>query len=410
LDKITAILAIAKVRDNLSISELHFNQITKTINNIIQLTKEFNNYIKVDHGIKLEDLVKRSDLNLSYAYPIYAQKLNLSQVEDCITLEILKERSLQQVYPKEPTRLPKKFNCNLTLKYGMKIVKSGTLDTILGKNITFESLGKAAKEKRINIIALKRKTNVVFDSLKLIDIGKVGLNSNILYNLNTIIKTKPVDGEDALLFNSKGEKCDLLSTRYIYKILEYNEIINGKFIIIDTFDYINYRVLETDTIQILHLLNGINYGISYPYIINKKIIEHIVPLKDYQFEQIHTPIAHLRNTIKNKIEIKDIGKIKEYLRDKIYDIIKDALFTEYYRLAKEYDDIIIRETKMTFLSKCESYIKKIIRVLNFELEKITVREISDFYEVLDKALSGVITEKDNPYDILQEKRFLFNYS
>jgi len=419
LSDIKKLLSVTEIRDNINtMSDLQYNQFTREVSVINKLIINLKSYITdtdlQNSTIKIpfETVVKAGNLTDIYHWYIKIPKND----DDIAMIETVKTQTLADIYKKEPIKLPSKLNCNLVSNYSMSIFKIGSLKDMVGYtgecdnlNDAIKILSTISKQKRKPILLIKRITSTIYNTLSIIDIGKSGLTVDNVKALNSINKIAEVPGECLLLIDGDNH-IDLLKSRYDYSPIKIDK--PGVMpIILDTFDLINWRELVTDYAHLLHLYNGINYAIHTVNTVNKGIMAHKIQPKVYNINKEHTPIAHLRNTIKNKISysLPDISKINDFVKtDVINNSIRDILTDEFKELSKSYNPSTIKEVRITFFTSCESYVKKFNRVFNIELDKVKITKTDDFLDVIDISLKGAINEDDNPYDKIDEKRYLFS--
>lgn len=329
----------------------------------------------------------------------------------------------------------------------------GGIDTIYGAGKSdatrianiHKQISTIAKLKKINIIAIVRQTNVVYSTYKLYNAtvnNKSGINSNIIADTNTITRhvasVDSISADSMTLHTTHGDMHDIIKQRKFNTVVKSDTLLLIDSIVIESIDGVNWRRLYIDKMHIAQLLTGPN--LILPALnaeVENSILNYYVGPKDIKYTSVHTPIAHIRQTITAKTleEFKrDLLSHKSYTikhldmflnSDIIMELYIDTMFEMFddYSSKRRISKIVEQESRLSFLSDLNNRGKRYKRELiagynnqrkDFKLLISTAdgtqlhMKLYNLLETIIKyALSFIISEKDNVFNVIDEKQILF---
>lgn len=292
------------------------------------------------------------------------------------------------------------------------------------------------------ILVLMRVTNVeyrtyLFDNYKA---KQSGVTPEFMENSTTIARVNSVKQGSCTFYSRDGKVIDVLKLRCAAQlakvldsgVMQHSEIarkmVMETVLIIESIDNgTKFIKMRTNPRHLFHLYNGPNQICAAENnLVNKNIDNFYVGPKLIVYKPTGTPIEYIRDNIKRAItkvyerkKIKTCEAIDEFiLSDDMRDAYTSVLFESIIEhISKSTSSkIVAQESLLSTISDIEFRYKKYQQALSagYSKERKKMLELKSGTQIQD-ALVAIITgaikysisEKDNVFKILEEKRFLF---
>lgn len=361
--------------------------------------------------------------------------ITMGQVKDT-DLAIVELEKLKHTCDIIPSELPSNIYLNLLQRYSFYANGPGvSLSEIIKNelnitNVKLENMSAISKSKNIAIILIQRSTNVVYNTWKLFTDeinSKSGINKQLINQTDTIQRCENSHNQ-SITIHIDGKAIDVLKLRKFNP--RFNEWNINKFLILDSTSHNLWRKLSMDKMHVIHLLSGPNKILTWK---NQKIedgiLEHWKGAKEIQFTSTHTPVAHIRQKIKsrimefwNKTKIVKIDDIDKFIQNSnlntIYNKIQFEAYSEYSSKIK--NKIVGLEASSSYLSDLGIRGRRFRRELNNlynknrstivigSTRKDAIELENEIAQMMEISLAASISERDNIYNTIDEKRILFS--
>ena len=442
LEKLNELLGTDVMQGDLILSETFAKDSKKQMNSLsIRIAKV--SYDKPPE-IRIEDASTILDLHRKYPLTneLFISTLNGAEYSPIVekSLEFVKAGIFQDNTKPKTKQLSSNPLENLIQRYKLQFVSlSSTISDLIAnaigvKNVKYSQLQSVAKSKKVFIIYIADSSAVTYNEELLSNTydGKSGISTEFNNNTMTITRTDNVKvAPELTLFHPKG-KIDLLKERKYNKPLDlndklYNEIyrdITGENCIIIQYNGTQYRHLKCTLSNILHILNGPNRIISQLNDnMEQSIIEHFTGPKEIKWSSTHTPVAHIRLKMRNEMlkliktkKVKNREQLDTILNsDDIIKIYNDQMFKAFqdHKSKHKLPVIVYRESITSYLSDINIRNRRFKRELNNLYSKSDITfdnketHLLELEKILDEVLALSISEKDNIFNTIDEKRILF---
>lgn len=306
---------------------------------------------------------------------------------------------------------------NLIQTYGIIRGRPTTLSAIFNvKNASEKILPKLSK-KHGYILLIKSKSNIRYDTWQMEDLteGKGGLTLRNVELMDTV-KRIGSNVKDSIILYCDGKALDVMKMRNTFSHIDdyVSELALGIQYVIETADDSTFYNCEFDATHLVYLLSGVNPLIAlFNSESEEAIMGHWTGPKEITWTSTHTPIAHLRQEIKEKIMLywKKHGVDVNQFQSMFNDVMFDA-FNSYIGTGK--GGIVRQEALVSYVSDINIRGRRFIREFNnvynkFESDnKSSVQLQNEIESIIGSALDMCISEKDNIFNTIDEKRSLFN--
>lgn len=423
---------------DLIMSETHIKNLDTIMHTLVKKIQSYINLVPDKFEYTVNDISSCTEIiSLYNKYP-NTELLFLEYIRGNINPEI--NIQLEKIKLKLKFQIPPEYakyesnNIHELLYYptsGMGKSFSDILKPYGISNAKYSSISTLGRSH--GIIIIKYASTVKYSTylLESFILGKSGLTSDIVKNTNTIERIDSDKISIAYGITLYADKTyDILTMRKTMLLDVSNSIIDlvskVKYIF-ETNNDVDFYEIKLSPERILHLLCGPNPLISvmnynsetailqhWKGALPEKITTHITPT--------HTHIAHIRQNIKTEImssmkSINASGMNSILGIEKMQTIFNNEMFNAfntYIEKSNTLDNIVKQESLISYLSDVNIRGKRFIREFNNLYNKYNGEDRSkidtrnDIEKIIEQSLEMSISEKNNIFNTIDEKRYLFS--
>jgi hypothetical protein len=316
-------------------------------------------------------------------------------------------------------------------------------------NINNAKIDKISNIAKIigSILVISKNTNIIYKDylIEQYNPSKIGVCKELIDNTLSIVEFTKKVNPSIILYRKSGLKVDVIKMRidnfkYANKdctgIISCNETLDickqladETILILETLDGETYRQVFINHEHLFHLYNGPNPIIANTAIdIEKSLNKHFKGMRKIEFTNTTMFMEHIRENIIRGIselitryKIKTIDELQNFIYDepKLSDVVNNELINAFDDYAKKSNisAFVYRESVISYMSLCNTKIKKFKSNLHTNYMK-EERQIKKYLEdnkeikqlmlsVVKETLIETLNEKDNIFNIINEKRMLF---
>ena len=431
VEKLKELLSFDVMDANYLLSETSVKQLNKDLILLVKL-------LDVDFEIPRLDISISDAVKLYKKYPntinLLISNINVesNNKNSLLLVEHLKYQYNKNLIDDQP-HVQKNLYMNLIQRYSKYedtnfIPFKEIIKTSLGVNTTkFDNIHSIVKSKG-SILVIKRTTNVLYSTHKILDgyiNTKAGVSPTFIDQMATINRCN-YKNENSLILYTASKPINVLELRNKdVKYEELSDMILNTVLIIESIDGINWRRVYIDTQHLLHLLCGPNPRVIYENTeMEKSIMEHWTGAQSLHFTDINPPISHIRQRIKVQLmkyfkdqKISSADDLSNYIKDeKLIMMFNNEMFTAFSDYANQNDvkNIVKQEALVSYLSdvtiRNKRFKRELVSLYNKNRKSLSYGSHILYNEVekfIEDALYNTITEMDNIFNTLDEKRVLF---
>ena len=424
LDEMLDVLEFDMFKKDLIMSETHIKKLDVELKEIVRVI------LTIDYSVPPEwvnfdddDPKRLSEVCALYDKHRNTMNLFIKFLENKVTPDIdVKLEVIKQDIFGTPKKGPEELSrasvpLNFIQNYGLQRSRPTTLSAIFEvKNATEAALPSLSK-KHGHILLIKCKSNIRYDTWQMEELseGKAGLTAESVELMNTIKRIKSTVKDSATLYCGKTS-IDVFKLRKVSGFItdQVVDLASKIQYVIETADEETYYDCMFDLPRLVHLLSGPNPLIQ---IFNNEaeaaIMAHWSGPKEITWTSTHTPIAHLRQRIKERCMLywKKHGVDTDVFQDIFGDVMFEA-FNEY--IGGGSGGIVKQEALVSYVSDINIKGRRFIREFNnvynkFDpTDKTAVQRQNETEFMVGFALDMSINEKDNIFNTVDEKKALFN--
>ncbi len=380
--------------------------------------------------------IDNSEIIETYHKFPHTLKLILHSVNDNLIIERIKQENIISQYNDKLDTEPYQ---NLIQHYSLYRLKEPVpfaefiAEKFAMKNVKISDIGKIAK-KHGSILVFNESTNINYRTFMLdkLDPQINGVSRDFIEKTDFIVRCENQPNTSLVLYRKNGEVIDIIKLRQKNatssdktKCLNLaDELARETKLVIDTIDNRNFCEMNFDTLHLFHLYympNHINTIINNE--IETSIMKHYQGPRDLDISNIAgRPIEHIRNEVRlallkffDRQKIKSIDQMDDFIHhEEISDIFINVMLESLSnsRATQGVAKLVVQECAMSMLSditrRCSKFRQNFNEFYGKERKGLDIKKIRDAYErILVDALKTTITEKDNVYKIIEEKKLLF---
>ena len=298
-----------------------------------------------------------------------------------------------------------------------------------------------------SILVISKNTNVIYKDYLMENYkpSKIGICKEIINDTYSIVDFTKKVTPSIKLYRKSGAIIDVIQSRIDNFKLANNgcngiiscngapsickQLADETSLILETFDGENFRQVYINPEHLFHLYNSPNPIIANTAIeMESSLNKHYKGIRKIEFVNTTMFMEHIRENILRGIgmlitsyKIKTVDDLQDFIYDepKLYDIVNAELINAFDDFAKKghITPFVYRESVITFMSLCNTKIKKFKTTLynNYIKEEKQIKKYLEdraeikqlLLSVIKETLIETLNEKDNIFDIINEKKILF---
>ncbi len=405
--------------------QLHMNTIVRLIKKVMESISW--NIIIDKIGEPQWDLIVTAKNKYPKTIELFVELVNKYDTDPTIDIHV--ERAKQAIFVDntKPDKLSSNYYLNMIQRYGMSGGQYIPLEELVKKEFNIIGKGKElfasiSKLTGKNVVTIMRNTNVIYFTNRLfknpINV-KAGIGPQMIKGTRTISR-HTTDLKSEMTLYQNGKSTNLLNRRKSGMVID--DI--GPTIVLESIDGLTWRCMSIDKLHLSHLITGPNIVVAkWNNYIEKSIIgAHIGP-KEVKYISTHIP-SHIRQRILaqtmdlyNK-KTMNMGQLDAFITsDDIIHIYEDNMLNVFNDHVTKNKQLIIRqESQLSFLGDLNTRSRRYKKELAAEYGKhrksfIPLQPHEKYGKletIIKNTLAFIITEKDNIFNIIDEKETLLS--
>lgn len=298
-----------------------------------------------------------------------------------------------------------------------------------------------------SILVISKNTNVIYKDYLMENYkpSKIGICKELINDTLSIVEFTKKVKPSIKLYRKSGAILDIIKSRIDNFKLANNgcngiiscngapsmckQLADETSLILETFDGENFRQVHINPEHLFHLYNSPNPIIANTAVeMESSLNKHYKGASKIGFVNTTMPMEHIRENILRGIsalitsyKIKTVDNLQDFIYDepKLSDIVNTELINAFDDFAKKnhITPFVYRESVISYMSLCNIKIKKFKTNLHNSYTK-EEKQIKKYLEdraeikqlllsVIKETLIETLNEKENIFDIINEKKMLF---